>query len=85
MKIKTFQFKILSSCLDNDLYMKKQNAHDEYESLYTPEKIDNEINEFCKGKNIKDIKINEIYRSITNNNGTNIILLNYTILYTEFL
>lgn len=44
--IKTFQFKILSSCVDNNEHMKKQNKHDEYMSLYTPEKIDLEINEF---------------------------------------
>lgn len=81
MKIKTFRYKILSSCIDNNEHMKKQNKHDEYESLYTPEKIDNEINAFIKDKDIIDIKINEIYQSCTENNGTNIVLLQYTIFY----
>lgn len=83
MKIKTFRFKIYSSCTDNDLHMKKQNAHDEYETLYSPTKIDFEINDFCKDKDVKDIKINEIYNSITENNGTNKVVLQYTIIYEE--
>lgn len=65
------------------MHMKKQNAHDEYESLYTPDRIDTELNYFCKDKNIIDIKVNEIYQTITNENGTNIVLLNYTIIYNE--
>ena len=83
MNIKTFQFKVLSSCIDNNEHMHKQNKHDEWLSLYTPEKIDKEINEFIKDKEIKDIKINTIYQSNTENNGTNIVLLQYTILYEE--
>ena len=43
IQIKTFRFNVLSSCVDNNQHMKKQNAHDEYESLYTPDKIDNEM------------------------------------------
>lgn len=85
MKIKTFQFNIFSSCTDNDMHMKKQNMHDEYESLYTPEKIDNEINDFIKNKNIIDIKITELQKSFTNNNGTNKISVLYTIMYNDNL
>lgn len=83
IQIKTFRFNVLSSCVDNNQHMKKQNAHDEYESLYTPDKIDNEINYFCKDKDVIDIKINEIYRTITENSGTNKVLLQYTVIYKE--
>ena len=55
VQIKTFRFNILSSCTDYNMHMKKQNAHDEYESLYTPDKIDKEINYFCKDKDVIDI------------------------------
>lgn len=79
--IKTFRFKILSSCIDKNEHMIKQNKHDEWLSLYTPEKIDKEINEFIQNKDIIDIKINEIYQSNTQENGTNIVLLQYTIIY----
>jgi DNA replicative helicase MCM subunit Mcm2 (Cdc46/Mcm family) len=81
MKIKTFLFKIFSSCTDNNLHMKKQNAHDEYETMYTTSKIDSEINEFIKDKNIIDIKINQIHESISGPDRTNKILLLYTISY----
>ena len=83
MKIKTFRFKILSSCIDNNEHLRKQNKHDEYNSLYTNEKIDQEINQFIQDKIIQDIKINEIYQSNTEHNGTNIVLLQYTIIYKE--
>lgn len=83
MKVKTFQFNVLSSCVDNDMHMKKQNMHDEWESLYTPEKIDKTINEFCKDKHVIDILVNEIYRSNTKDNGTNKVMLQYTIKYTD--
>lgn len=76
-------FKIFSSCVDNDEYLKKQNKHDEWESLYTHEKIDKEINNFIQDKDITDIKITPVYQSNTEHNGTNIVLLVYTIIYTE--
>ena len=57
--------------------------HDEFESLYTPDRIDNEINYFCKDKDVIDIRINEIYRAITENSGTNKVLLQYTVIYKE--
>lgn len=82
-KVKNFQFKILSSCTDNNMHMKKQNAHDEYESLYSMDRIDNEINSFIKNKEIKDIKITEIQQSNSGPDRTNIILLIYTIIYVE--
>lgn len=82
-KVKNFQFKILSSCTDNNMHMKKQNAHDEYESLYSMDRIDNEINSFIKNKEIKDIKITEIQQSNSGPDRTNIILLIYTIIYSE--
>lgn len=83
MKVKTFQFNVLSSCVDNDMHMKKQNMHDEWESLYTPEKIDTVINDFCKDKNIIDIVVNEIYKSNTQDNGTNKVILQYTVKYKD--
>lgn len=83
MKIKTFRFNILSSCTDNDMHMKKQNMHDEYEALYSEYKIDNEINNFIKDKEVIDIKINEIYKSNTENNGTNKVMLQYTVMYND--
>lgn len=83
IKIKTYRFKVLSNCTDNNLHMKKQNAHDEYMSLYSPDKIDNTINDFCKDKDIIDIKVNELYQQITEQSGTNIVLLQYTIIYKE--
>ena len=83
MKIKTFKFKILSTCTDNNMYLKKQNAHDEYETLYTMSKIDNEINDFINGKELIDIKINEIQESISGPDRTNIISLLYTIIYND--
>ena len=83
VQIKTFRFNILSNCTDYNMHMKKQNAHDEYESLYTPDKIDKEINYFCKDKDVIDIKVNEIYRSITESSGTNKVMLKYTIIYNE--
>lgn len=83
MKVKTFQFNVLSSCVDNDMHMKKQNMHDEWESLYTPEKIDAVINDFCKDKNVIDIVVNEIYKSNTQDNGTNKVILQYTVKYKD--
>lgn len=83
MKIKTFQFNILSSCVDNDMHMKKQNMHDEWKSLYTPEKIDQVINGFCKDKEIYDIQVNEIYKTNTEANGTNKVIMQYTIKYDD--
>lgn len=83
MKVKTFQFNVLSSCVDNGMHMKKQNMHDEWESLYTPDKIDQEINDFCKDKDVVDIQVNEIYRTNTEGNGTNKVMLQYTIKYND--
>lgn len=83
MKVKTFQFNVLSSCVDNGMHMKKQNMHDEWESLYTPEKIDAVINDFCKDKNVIDIVVNEIYKSNTQDNGTNKVILQYTVKYKD--
>ena len=83
MKIKTFIFNIFSSCTDDEMHMKKQNLHDEYETLYTQERIDKEINDFIKDKKLIDIKINELKKSFTNNNGTNKICVLYTIIYDD--
>lgn len=82
-KIKNFQFKILSSCTDNNMHMKIQKAHDEYESLYTMINIDKVINDFIADKDVKDIKITEIEQSNSGPDRTNIILLIYTIIYKE--
>ena len=82
-KVKNFKFKILSSCTDNNMHMKKQNAHDEFVSLYSMNKIDFEINEFLKDKELIDIKITEIPESISGPDKTNIISLIYTIIYIE--
>lgn len=84
IQIKTFKFKILSNCTDNNTHMYKQNAHDEYDTLYTTERIDNEINEFCSDKNVKDIKINEIYEQNVQN-GTNKVILFYTICFEKII
>jgi len=65
------------------MHMKKQNMHDEWESLYTPEKIDAVINDFCKDKNVIDIVVNEIYKSNTQDNGTNKVILQYTVKYKD--
>ena len=83
MKIKTFIFDIYSSCTDNDMHMKKQNMHDEYEKLYKPERIDEEINNFIQNKKIIDIKTTELQKTLTENNGTNKISVLYTIIYDE--
>lgn len=83
MKVKTFQFNVLSSCVDGNMHMKKQNMHDEWESLYTPEKIDKVINDFCADKNVIDVLVNEIYRTNTQNNGTNKVILQYTVKYED--
>lgn len=83
MKIKTFRFNVYSSCTDNDMHMKKQNLHDEYESLYSESRIDNEINKFIEDKELISLYINEIYKSNTENNGTNKVVLQYTILYND--
>lgn len=85
MKIKTFWFNVLSSCIDNDMHLRKANMNEEFKNLYTPEKIDNEINLFCSNKDIIDIKVNEVYKSNTQNNGTNKVMLVYTILYKEVI
>ena len=55
----------------------------ELEILSLDHKIDNEINYFCKDKDVIDIRINEIYRTITENSGTNKVLLQYTVIYKE--
>lgn len=81
MKIKTYIFNIYSSCTDNEMHMRKQNLHDEYETLYTPERIDREINDFIKDKNVIDIKTTELQKSLTIDNGTNKICVLYTIIY----
>ena len=77
MKIKTYIFNIYSSCTDNEMHMRKQNLHDEYETLYTPERIDREINDFIKDKNVIDIKTTELQKSLTIDNGTNKIYLKF--------
>ena len=83
MKIKTYIFNIYSSCTDNEMHMRKQNLHDEYETLYTPERIDREINDFIKDKNVIDIKTTELQKSLTIDNGTNKIWVLYIIIYKK--
>lgn len=83
MKVKTFWFNISSSCIDNGEHMKKTNMYEEYMALYTPEKIDKELNEFCENKDIVDIKVTEVCKQNTQNNGTNKVMLVYTVMYNE--
>lgn len=45
------------------------------------ELIENEINNFCEGKNVIDIKVNTVEYDYHNNGGCNGVTLVYTILY----
>lgn len=49
------------------------------------EKIEKEISAFCRGKQIRDIKVNSIDYDYHNNGGCNGITLVYTIIYDEYL
>ncbi len=80
-KVKTFMFKVCSSCTDDNMHMKKQNAHDEYETLYNQERIDKEINEFIKNKKVINISVTQVPQSYSEAGKTNIIILVYTITY----
>lgn len=48
------------------------------------EKIEKEISTFCRGKQIRDIKVNSIDYDYHNNGGCNGVTLVYTIVYDEF-
>lgn len=45
--------------------------------------IEDEINSFCKGKQIVDIKVNTVDYDYHNNGGCNGITLVYTVLYND--
>lgn len=84
MKIKTFKFEVSnwsSSCNDTD---KNGASYAEYQKrIATPEQIDKTINEFCKGKTIKNINVNNIDINYHNNARGNTIEMMYTIIYEE--
>ena len=55
IQIKTFRFNVLSSCVDNNQHMKKQNAHDQFERIYDKFKDWNTEKSFIVSKNIPNI------------------------------
>ena len=82
MKIKVFKFEVsnassaaFSDDMQKEWYYKKQAR------LKTPSEIENIINEFCKDKDVVDIKIQTVDVEYHNNGRGNTVELWYTIMY----
>ena len=84
MKIKVFKFLVsnwTSSCFDSDI------SNADYVSsakrLYTPEQVEGIVNSFCNGKNVVDVRVNNVDVNYHNNGRGNAVELWYTVIYRE--
>lgn len=84
MKIRVFKFEVsnasrcaLSSDVGDSWYREYRNR------LYSPQEIEEEINEFCSNVDVVDVKVNEVDCDYHNNGRGNTIELWYTIVYKE--
>ena len=74
IKIKTFKF-VASLC-----------GHEEKGrgiNAFNADNIDDTINDFCKDKDVIDVKVNTIEHNWHNNGGSNGIDIIYTIIYRD--
>ena len=84
MKIKVFKFLVSNwTSKNSDDDIGKRDYSIARARLSEPSTIEKTINEFCKNKDIIDIKINSIDVGYHNNGRGNLIELWYTIMYKE--
>lgn len=82
MKIKVFKFEVSnSSCIAFSDDKEKEWYHKKQAKLKSPSDIEDEINGFCEGKDIVDIKVQNVDMDYHNNGRSNTIELWYTIMY----
>ena len=84
MKVKVFKFEVSNACrCEYEGDSRERWFQISKNQLITPEKIERTINDFCCGKNIVNISINNVDVKYHNNARGNTIELWYTIMYNE--